>query len=96
MNNSVLERKNKVDVIKYRWLWLSFSLALVIPAIAIMIYSMVIYPSHAPLRVGIDFTGGTMVQYGFNKEIKDSDISLLRENLTKIGITNPINKKIAI
>jgi len=90
MNNSVPERKNKVDVIKYRWLWLSFSLALVIPAIAIMIYSMVVYPSHAPLRVGIDFTGGTMLQYGFNKEISDSDISLLRENLTKEGITNPI------
>ncbi|OGH95822.1 MAG: protein-export membrane protein SecF [Candidatus Melainabacteria bacterium GWF2_32_7] len=90
MNNSVLERKNKINVIKYRWLWLTFSLALIIPAIAIMIYSMVIYPNHAPLRLGLDFTGGTMLQYGFNKEIKDTDVSLLRENLTKIGITNPI------
>ena len=90
MTNPNLERKNKVDVIKYRWLWLSFSLALVIPSIIIMIYSMIIYPNHAPLRVGIDFTGGTMLQYGFNKEIKDSDISLLRENLEKIDITNPV------
>jgi preprotein translocase subunit SecF len=90
MTNPILERKNKVDVIKYRWLWLSFSLALIIPSIIIMIYSMVIYKSHTPLRVGIDFTGGTMLQYGFNKEIKDSDISLLRTNLEKVGITNPV------
>jgi len=90
MANPNFERKNKVDVIKYRWLWLSFSIALIIPSIAIMIYSMVIYPNHTPLRVGIDFTGGTMLQYGFNKEIKDSDIDLLRTNLEQAGITNPV------
>ena len=90
MTNPNLERKNKVDIIKYKWLWLSFSLALIIPSIAIMIYSMIIYPSHTPLRVGLDFTGGTMLQYGFNAEIKDSDIDLLRANLEKTGITNPI------
>lgn len=90
MTNPNLERKNKVDIIKYKWLWLSFSLALIIPSIAIMIYSMIIYPSHTPLRVGLDFTGGTMLQYGFNTEIKDSDIDLLRANLEKTGITNPI------
>ena len=90
MTNTIPERKQKVDVIKYRWLWLSFSLALIIPSLIIMIYSMVIYKSHTPLRVGIDFTGGTMLQYGFNKEIKDTDISLLRDNLAKISIKNPI------
>jgi preprotein translocase subunit SecF len=93
MTNPNLERKNKVDVIKYRWLWLSFSLALVIPSVIIMIYSMVTYKSHTPLRVGIDFTGGTMVQYGFKSEIKDSDIALLRNNLEKIDITNPVIQK---
>jgi len=90
MTNPNLERKNKVDVIKYRWLWLSFSLLLVIPSVIIMIYSMVVYQNHTPLKVGLDFTGGTMLQYGFNKEIKDSDISLLRTNLEKAGITNPV------
>ncbi|MEI8390736.1 MAG: protein translocase subunit SecF [bacterium] len=90
MTNPNLEKKNKVDIIKYKWLWLSFSLALIIPSIAIMIYSMIIYPSHTPLRVGLDFTGGTMLQYGFNAEIKESDIDLLRANLEKTGITNPI------
>lgn len=90
MTTPILERKNKVDVIKYKWLWLSFSIALIIPLIGVMIYSMFHYPNHTPLRVGIDFTGGTMLQYGFNKEIKDSDIDLLRANLTKINITNPI------
>ncbi len=93
MTNPNLERKNIIDVIKYRWLWLTLSLALIIPSILIMIYSTVIYKSHTPLRVGIDFTGGTMLQYGFRNEIKDADISLLRENLKKIGIINPIIQK---
>lgn len=90
MTNTIIERKNKIDVIKYRWLWLSISLALVIPAIAIMIYSMVIYPNHTPVRVGIDFTGGTMLQYGFDKEINENNIDTLRTNLEKVGVTNPI------
>ena len=93
MANPTLERKNRIDIIKYRWLWLGFSLALIIPSIIIMIYSSVIYPSHTPLRVGIDFTGGTMLQYGFNKDVKDSDITLLRANLEKAGITNPVIQK---
>lgn len=90
MTNPNLERKNKVDIVKYKWLWLTFSLALIVPSIIIMLYSMIIYPSHTPLKVGLDFTGGTMLQYGFNKEINDSDISLLRTNLEKEGITNPV------
>lgn len=90
MSNPNIERKQIIDLVKYKWLWLSISMALIIPSIIIMIYSMVIYPSHSPLRVGIDFTGGTMLQYGVNKEIKDSDITLLRTNLEKVGITNPV------
>jgi preprotein translocase subunit SecF len=84
------ERKNKVDIIKYKWLWLSFSLLLVIPSIAIMIYSMVVYPSHTPVRVGIDFTGGTLLQYGTKQEITENQIAALRKNLEEEGFTNPI------
>ena len=83
-------RKNLIDVIKYRWVWIAISCLFIIPAIAVMIYSMTVYPSHTPLRVGIDFTGGTMLKYGFNKDITLHDIALLRENLEKAGFTNPV------
>lgn len=90
MTNPNFQKNQIIDVIKYRWLWLSISLALIIPSIIIMIYSMTKYESHTPLRVGLDFTGGTLLQYGFNKEIKDSDIALLRANLEKVDVTNPV------
>jgi len=84
------ERKQRIDVIKYRWLWLGFSLFLLIPAITVMIYSMVINPNHAPFRLGIDFTGGTMLQYGLKKEASADDVDNLRTNLEKINIINPV------
>jgi preprotein translocase subunit SecF len=90
MVNKNTERKQFIDIVKYKWLWLGFSLLLVIPAIVIMIYSMVINPGHTPFRLGIDFTGGTMIQYGIKKEINDSDIDHLRANLAKDNITNPV------
>ncbi len=90
MVNKNTERKQFIDIVKYKWLWLGFSLLLVIPAIVIMIYSMVINPGHTPFMLGIDFTGGTMIQYGIKKEINDSDIDHLRANLAKDNITNPV------
>ena len=84
------DRKNIIDVIKYRWLWLAISAIFIVPGIVFMIYSMTVYPSHTPLRVGIDFTGGTMLKYGFNKDITLQDIAVLRENLEKAGFTNPV------
>jgi preprotein translocase subunit SecF len=44
----------------------------------------------APLKVGIDFTGGTIIQYTIDKKITNDDLSTVRENLTKEGIENPV------
>ncbi len=82
--------KKLIDVVKYRWLWVTLSLLFVIPSIAIMIYSSVVYESHSPLRLGIDFTGGTMIQYGFKEEIKTSDVAKIREHLSSVGIENAV------
>jgi len=83
-------RKHIIDVIKYRWIWVTFSLCLIIPSIAIMIFSMAKYENHSPLRLGIDFTGGTMIQYGFKEELHKSDIAKIRKQLKTIGIENAI------
>lgn len=90
MAGTFLRDKNIVDVIKFKWLWIGISLVLIVPGIVAMIYSSMIYPNHAPLRVGIDFTGGTILQYGFEKELKPSDIPTVRKSLEKIGIENPV------
>ena len=82
--------KHIIDVIKYRWVWLTISLLLVVPSIIILIYSMITYESHSPMRLGIDFTGGTMLQYGFKEELHKSDITKIREQLKTVGIDSAI------
>lgn len=88
MSSPILRDKNIVDVVKYKWVWIGISLFFIIPGIIAMIYSTIVF--HSPLKPGIDFTGGTMLQYGFNKELSSSDISTIRKNLQNIGIENPV------
>ncbi|MCD7739727.1 MAG: protein translocase subunit SecF [Candidatus Gastranaerophilales bacterium] len=90
MSYSVLNTKRIIDVIKYKWVWLAISLCFILPGIIAMGWSMKIYPSHTPLQVGIDFTGGTIIQYAVNKEVSTAEVDTIRMNLTKNGIDNPV------
>lgn len=82
-------RKHLVHIVKYRWIWMALTAILIIPGIVAMIYSSVHYENHAPLKVGIDYTGGTILQYGVEQKVKNSDLTVIRENLEKQGIENP-------
>ncbi len=77
-----------IHVVKYRILWMCLSAILLLPGIAAMIYSMVTYPTHTPVKVGIDYTGGTILQYGVPEDIKNSSLAKTREALTKAGAEN--------
>ena len=81
-------KKNGIHVVKYRILWLCLSALLLIPGIVAMIYSMITYPTHSPVKVGIDYTGGTLLQYGTSENVSNQDVGITRENLAKDGITN--------
>ena len=82
-------RKNTVYVVKYRWVWMILSAILLIPGIIAMIYSSVTYANHSPMKVGIDYTGGTILQYGLEQKLENSDVAKTRNALQKIGIENP-------
>lgn len=79
----------KLDIVKNKFIFLALSAILLIPGIAAMIYSMITYDTHTPVRVGIDYTGGTTLQYGVKEEISNSKLSAVREGLEKAGIDNP-------
>jgi len=85
-----MENNNKyiIDVVKYKWVWLGLTALFLIPGIIAMIYSTIV--NKTPLLVGIDFTGGTMLQYGFEREITKEDEGKIRTILNKEGITNAI------
>ena len=78
-----------VHVVKYRILWMCLSAVLLLPGIAAMIYSMVTYPTHSPVKVGIDYTGGTILQYGVQENVNNEAVAKTRENLDKVGVQNP-------
>ncbi len=81
--------KQVIDIVKYRFFWLLVSAVLIIPGIVAMVYSSATYDTHYPLKVGIDFTGGTILQYAVKSEIPSSEVSKIRVNLENNGIENP-------
>lgn len=88
-NSEALGGKHLIDIVKYRFWWFALSAVLIVPGIVAMIYSSMIYPNHAPLKVGIDYTGGTILQYSVTKSISNKEIAQTREKLTAAGIENP-------
>ena len=84
MSYSALNTKKVIDVVKYRWLWIIITTILLLPGIIAMIYSSITYSNHSPLRVGIDFTGGTIVQYSVDKDVSTKDINDLTIKLQNI------------
>ena len=81
--------KLKLDIVKYRFLCLAISALLLTPGIVAMIYSTVTYQTHTPIKVGIDYTGGTTLQYGVKDEISNDKLASVRNDLVKGGVENP-------
>lgn len=80
--------KNIIDIVKYRWVFLVISILLIVPSICAMGYLTV--KTGSPLLVGIDFTGGTIIQYSVDKKLVNQDIAAIREKLSSNGIENPV------
>ena len=80
----------KLDIVKHKFIYLAISAILLIPGIIAMIYSMITYDTHTPVKVGIDYTGGTTLQYGVKESIFNDKLSEVRTSLEKGGIETPI------
>jgi len=85
-------KNNIIDVIKYKWLCIAITSLLVIPGIIAMIYLGITI--HSPLRLGIDFTGGTIVQYNVKTDVSQQNLETLRTNLASAGLESPIVQKL--
>ena len=80
----------KLNIVKIRFWCLAFSALLLIPGIIGMLYSTITTPTHTPLKVGIDYTGGTTLQYGVKREIINNKIADIRTNLENAGVESPV------
>lgn len=83
VETNIIGNKNILDVVKYRFVWLLLSAVLIIPGIVAMVYSVITYPTHTPVRVGIDFVGGTVLQYSVDVDSNKIDLANLRSAFAK-------------
>ena len=79
----------KLDIVKHKFIYLAISAILLIPGIIAMFYSMITYDTHTPVRVGIDYTGGTTLHYGVKESISNDKLSSVRNALELGGIETP-------
>ncbi len=75
-------KKPHIDIVKYRAVWFAISLALTIPGLIGMAACLVVF--HAPLKLGIDFTGGSILQYRFQDDVT---LQQVRDVLEVAGFT---------
>jgi preprotein translocase subunit SecF len=72
----------KVNIVKYRPFWFGISLLITIPGLIGI--AMCLYQFHSPLKLGIDFTGGSILQYQFAKPV---ELQKVRNILEETGLT---------
>lgn len=80
--------KIELNIVKYRVLCLCISALLIIPCFGAMVYSSIVSPTHTPVKVSIDYTGGTILQYGVKEDVSVDQLGSLRGKLAKEGIEN--------
>lgn len=83
----------KVDIVKYRWFWFGLSLVVTIPGLIAIFLCMAKFGS--PIKLGLDFTGGTKLEYKFQKEIKLQQARQILDDFKLEGSTIQVSKKAA-
>jgi preprotein translocase subunit SecF len=79
-----------LDIYKYRWLYLGISLLFLLPGLYFIGANMMNPEIQAPIRLGIDFKGGTLLEYGFARPVGQNDIPQIREAFDRQGYTGSI------
>jgi preprotein translocase subunit SecF len=85
-----LDKPGWVDVVKHRWLYLGASLLFLVPGLVFIGLSIRDYPTHAPIRLGIDFTGGTLLEYASPKPLTQDAVGQTRDIFTQQGLIGSV------
>jgi preprotein translocase subunit SecF len=79
-----------LDIFKFRWLFLGISILFLLPGIFFIAKNIMDPEIQAPVRLGIDFRGGTMMEYGFSKPVVQADVNNIRLIFDKHGYTGSV------
>ena len=71
-----------MNIIKNRYLYFAISLLVIIPGLIFLGIHWAQNPAEGPMSLGIDFTGGTLIEIGYQKP---ADLTVLRKTLDEAG-----------
>ncbi len=89
-SNEPIVNPGPLDLVKHRWLYLSLSLIFMLPGLFFLVQNMMNPDIKAPVRLGIDFTGGTLLEYGFKEKVTLDDLDTIRAVFDAKGYTGSI------
>jgi len=89
-SHSATLRDIRIDVYKYRWLFIGISLLFLIPGVFFIISNMLNPAIQAPLRLGIDFKGGSFLEYRFPGHLQQDDVNIIRTTMDHYGYTGSV------
>ncbi|WMU93314.1 protein-export membrane protein [Microcystis phage MaAM05] len=67
-----------LNLYKHRWLFIGISLLFLVPGIYFIAANMMDPQIRAPLKLGIDFKGGTLLEYGFSRHVSQPDVENIK------------------
>ncbi|WP_303673401.1 protein translocase subunit SecF [Vampirovibrio chlorellavorus] len=79
-----------LNLYKYRWLFIGISLLFLLPGIYYIAANMLDPEIRAPLKLGIDFKGGTLLEYGFSKHVSQPDVEKIKHVFDEHGYAGSV------
>lgn len=79
-----------VDIVKHRAWYLGISLILLLPGLWFFVQNIITSPTHSPVKLGLDFVGGTLIEYGTQKPLATKQIPEVAGLLEKAGLPGAI------
>ncbi|MEM0950921.1 MAG: protein translocase subunit SecF [Cyanobacteria bacterium P01_H01_bin.74] len=74
-----------IDIHQLRWVFIVFSVVFLLPGVFYLIANTVNPSIGSPLRLGIDFKGGTLLQYGFSTPVKHEQLNQVKTVFEEAG-----------
>lgn len=74
-----------LDIVRDRWIYIGLSLLFLVPGLFYIVTNWLNPDIQAPVRLGIDFTGGTMLEYGFHSKVTESALPKIKSIFEEKG-----------
>ena len=82
------DKTGPIDIVRHRILYLAISAILLVPGVVFMGQSIAQFQS--PVRLGLDFVGGTLLEYGVQTDLKPEQLPSVRNWLDDKGYAGAI------